>query len=78
MDIDPNRGSCRRPVRSARPERERGRPSRLWSSLVAGWTRHLDRRIDEDLRWFDLADSREDIRRDVPWLSGRVRLRAIR
>jgi hypothetical protein len=43
-------------------ERERGHPSRLWSSLVAGWTRHLDRQIEEDLRWFDIAGPREDIR----------------
>ncbi len=46
----------------ARPERERGRPSQLWSSLVAGWTCHLDQRIEEDLRWFDIAGSREDFR----------------
>jgi hypothetical protein len=61
MDVTPTAdpaGACTQ----VRPERERGRPSRLWSSLVAGWTRHLDRRIDEDLRWFDITDSREDIR----------------
>ena len=63
MDIartaDPAAAACV----SALPERQRGRPSWLWPSLVAGWTRHLDRRIEDDLRWFDLAGSREDIRR---------------
>ena len=26
-------------------------PPRLWLSMIAAWTRHLDRRIEEDLRW---------------------------
>ena len=48
---------------TARPERETANPSRLWPSLIAGWMRHLDRRIDDDLSWFDHAGASEDIRR---------------
>ena len=61
MDIDPDRVSRRRLCACAAGARA-GRPSQLWSSLVAGWTRHLDQQIEEDLRWFDIAGSREEIR----------------
>jgi hypothetical protein len=45
-----------------RPEEEATGPSRLWSSLIAVWTRHLDRRIEADLRWLDHAGALEDFR----------------
>jgi hypothetical protein len=37
-------------------------PSALWPSLIAAWTRRLDRRIEDDLRWLDHAGVREDFR----------------
>jgi hypothetical protein len=47
---------------NARPKDAAARPSRLWSSLVAVWTRHLDRQIEDDLRWLDHAGALEDFR----------------
>lgn len=47
----------------APPERDTPDPPRLWPSLIAGWMRHLDRRIDEDMRWFDHAGATKEIRR---------------
>lgn len=53
------------PVAAMRPDerpQEVARPSRVWSSLIAVWTRHLDRRIEDDLRWLDHAGALEDFR----------------
>ena len=48
---------------TARPERASAHRSRLWPSLIAAWTRRLDRRIEDDLRWLDHAGALEDLRR---------------
>ena len=37
--------------------------SRLWPSLTAVWTRRLDQRIEDDLRWLDHGGALEDFRR---------------
>jgi hypothetical protein len=37
-------------------------PLRLWPSLTAAWMRHLDRRIDDDLSWFDPRSTSDEIR----------------
>ncbi len=44
----------------ARLEVETARPAQLWPSLIAAWTRRMDRRIEDDLRWLDRAP--EDFR----------------
>ena len=44
----------------ARLERVTDSPLRLWPSLTAAWTRRLDRRIEDDLRWLDPGPSVED------------------
>jgi hypothetical protein len=46
----------------ARLEDATARPSRLWSLLIAGWSRRLDRQIEDDLRWLDHAGALEDFR----------------
>jgi hypothetical protein len=48
---------------NARLEQETVYPPRLWLSIIAAWTRHLDRRIEEDLRWLDHPGALEDFRR---------------
>jgi hypothetical protein len=47
---------------NARLEGAPARPSRLWPSLIAAWTRGIDRRIEDDLRWLDHASVLEDFR----------------
>jgi hypothetical protein len=46
-----------------RPEQENAGLARLWPSLIAAWTRRLDRRIEDDLRWLDHAGVLDDFRR---------------
>jgi hypothetical protein len=49
--------------RAAAPlEHVTANPLRLWPSLTAAWMRHLDRRIDDDLRWFDARSTRDEFR----------------
>ena len=48
---------------NARLQREAAQPLRLWPSLLAAWTRRLDQRIDDNLRWLDHDGVREDFRR---------------
>lgn len=43
--------------------REAAQPRRLWPWLLAAWTRRLDQRIDDNLRWLDHNGVREDFRR---------------
>jgi hypothetical protein len=47
---------------NAQPERGTANPPRLWSSLVAAWTRRLDRQIEQELRWLDHGGVMEDFR----------------
>jgi hypothetical protein len=47
---------------SAGPKRQSPRLSRLWPQLIATWTRRLDRRIEQDLRWLDHSGLLEDFR----------------
>ena len=54
-------------------------PVRLCRVLVDAWLRHLERRIEDDLRWLDHDGVSEDFRRArVPERSGTTRLPAVR
>jgi hypothetical protein len=48
---------------TARAELANAQGSGLWPSLIAAWTRRLDRRIEDDLRWLDHPGALEDHRR---------------
>jgi hypothetical protein len=54
------------PARTARahvpPQGTAARRVALWPSLIAEWTRHLDRQIENELRWMDRAGAEEDSR----------------
>jgi hypothetical protein len=45
-----------------RPEHAPARTMRLWPSLSAAWTRHLEQRIEDDLNWLGHTGVLEDFR----------------
>ena len=49
-------------VQTGAHPQQSARTSRLWPQLIATWTRRLDRRIEQDLRWLDHGGLLEDFR----------------
>jgi hypothetical protein len=62
MDIATTTDSLTAARAPARLERVTVHPSRLWPALIAAWTRHLDRRVEIDVRRLDHAGALEDFR----------------
>jgi hypothetical protein len=62
MNISATTASLAAVGANTRPVQATARTMRLWPSLTAAWTRRLDQRIEDDLRWLDHAGVMADFR----------------